>query len=348
MGKLKPKSEIFQRIAFLIEFVRIHEVYDKEKDWDKVKSGLPIHLDASCNGFQHITALTRLTRNEELAEEELAELRKKKKELAKEVNVLSFDQDVKGDLYKAVAEEAKANLDGTFEQAKNLNAIIKDLGLGQESRDKLVGRIFDREFCKPLVILAGYGAKHLGYAIMNYNGKKLRGGKYKPKKGKPSKVTLHLESSLYQLIDELAEKCPGEFDKLLLNKDDENSELLTPADNCKLAHEFGLALANYIHKCISIATHDTLGEIKEKLTEIYSNIDTLGIKTETDLKQLDAMTHTDLGELLKRNGRPYSKLSKAKRLESVKDLVIKKCKNKLYFSWQANETSSIVRYVSGN
>ena len=66
MGKPKPKSEIFQRIAFLIEFVRIHEVYDKEKDWDKVKSGLPIHLDASCNGFQHISALTR---NKKLAEE---------------------------------------------------------------------------------------------------------------------------------------------------------------------------------------------------------------------------------------------------------------------------------------
>ena len=66
VGKPKPKSEIFQRIAFLIEFVRIHEVYDKEKDWDKVKSGLPIHLDASCNGFQHIAALTR---NEKLAKE---------------------------------------------------------------------------------------------------------------------------------------------------------------------------------------------------------------------------------------------------------------------------------------
>ena len=64
MEKPKPKSEIFQRI-FLIEFVRIHDVY-AEKDWDKVESGLPVHLDASCNGFQHIAALTQ---NEELAKE---------------------------------------------------------------------------------------------------------------------------------------------------------------------------------------------------------------------------------------------------------------------------------------
>jgi hypothetical protein len=104
-------------------------------------------------------------------------------------------------------------------------------------------------------------------------------------------------------------------------------------------------LAKYIHKCISIATDNTLGEIKEKLKKIYFNIDTLGIKTETDLPQLDAMSFKALGELLQRNDRPHSKLNKAKRLESVKELVIEKWKNKLYFSWQANETSSIVRYI---
>ena len=59
-----PKAESFQRIAFLIEFVRIQKQYNKSKDWDQVYSGLPVHLDASCNGFQHIAALTR---NEKLA-----------------------------------------------------------------------------------------------------------------------------------------------------------------------------------------------------------------------------------------------------------------------------------------
>ena len=190
VGKPKPKSEIFQRIAFLIEFVRIHEVYDKEKDWDKVKSGLPIHLDASCNGFQHIAALTRLTRNEKfdtegLTPKEIEELAKqeleKKKELAEEVNVLNKGKEVKGDLYEEVAETAKENLYEDFQEAKNLKAIIEDLGLGQKSRDELIAKIFSREFCKPLVILAGYGATDLRSTIMNYNGKKLR-GRYKPKK----------------------------------------------------------------------------------------------------------------------------------------------------------------------
>ena len=179
---------------------------------------------------------------------------------------------------------------------------------------------------------------------MNYNGKKLR-GRYKPKQGGKSEVTLHLESELYQVIDELAKDHPGEFDKLLLKKQNEDKEYLIPIENCKLAHRFGLDLSHYIHRCIVKATHDTLGEIKEKLKEIYSNIDTLGIKTVTDLQQFDAMTHKGLGELLQRNNRPFSKLNKAQRLESVKELVIEKWKNKLYFSWQANETSSIVRYI---
>ena len=158
-------------------------------------------------------------------------------------------------------------------------------------------------------------------------------------------MTLHLESELYQVIDELAKEYPGEFDKLVLKKQNEDKEYLIPVENCILAHRFGLDLAKYIHKCISIATKNTLGEIKEKLKEIYSNIYTLGTKNETDLKQLEDMNFRDLGRLLRSNNKPFSKLNKAERLESVKELVIEKWKNKLYFSWQANETSSIVRYI---
>jgi hypothetical protein len=311
-------------------------------------------LDASCNGFQHIAALTRLTQNEELdteglTPEEIEELAKeelkKKEELAKEVNLLNKTTLAKGDLYKEVALIAKDNLNEDFVEAKRIKKLIDDLDLSENSRNALIEKIFSREFCKPLVILAGYGATDLHSTIMNYNGKKLRGGRYKPKRGSKSEVTLHLESKLYQVIDELAKDYPGEFDKLALKKQNEDKEYLIPVENCELAHRFGLDLSHYVHKCIVKATHNTLGEIKEKLKEIYSNIDTLGIKTETDLQQIDAMTHKGLGELLQRNNRPFSKLNKAQRLESVKELVIEKWKNKLYFSWQANETSSIVRYI---
>ena len=79
---------------------------------------LPVHLDASCNGFQHIAFA--LTRNEELA---------------KEVNVLNKGENAKGDLYKEVAETAKYNLDEDFREAKILRAVIEDLCLGKESRE---------------------------------------------------------------------------------------------------------------------------------------------------------------------------------------------------------------------
>ena len=246
-------------------------------------------------------------------------------------------------MYKEVAVIAKNNLYEDFVEGKNKSKLIDDLELNENSQ-ALEEKIFSREFCKPLVILAGYGARDLHSTIMNYNGKKLRGGRFKRKKGSKSEVTLHLESALYRVIDELANKYPGEFDKLVLKKQNEDKEYLIPVENCKLAHRFGLDLSHYIHKCIVKATNNTLGEIKEKLKEIYSNIDTLGIKTETDLKQLDAMTHKGL-ELLRSNNKPFSKLNKAERLDSVKELVIEKWKNKLYFSWQANETSSIVRYI---
>ena len=63
--------------------------------------------------------------------------------------------------------------------------IIDDLELNEKSRNALIEeKIFSREFCKPLVILAGYGAKDLSSTIMNYNGKKLRGGRYQAKKRK--------------------------------------------------------------------------------------------------------------------------------------------------------------------
>ena len=235
--------------------------------------------------------------------------------------------------------------DKDFPEAKKLNKHIDDLELNEKSRNALEEKIFSREFCKPLVILAGYGAKDLSSTIMNYNGKKLRGGRFKRNKDSNSKVTLHLESALYQVIHELNEKHGGGFGKLVLKKEDDDSELLIPADNCDLAHRFGLDLANYLRECIIRATDNKLGKVKEELAKIYSNIDTLGINTGTDLEQLEDMTHKDLGELLRSNNKPFKKLNKAERLSSVKELIIEKWKNKLYFSWQANETSSIVRYI---
>jgi len=54
------KRTDFQRLASLIELDRIWRVFDdSENDWDSVKSGQPVYLDASCNGYQHVSSLLR-------------------------------------------------------------------------------------------------------------------------------------------------------------------------------------------------------------------------------------------------------------------------------------------------
>ncbi|SVA72925.1 uncharacterized protein METZ01_LOCUS125779 [marine metagenome] len=85
----KRKSEVFQRLAAILELHRVHTVFgEKGKDWSKVTSGLPIHLDASCNGYQHVSTL--------LKHRKLAEL----------VNVVGEKGEPPKDFYQKVADVA--------------------------------------------------------------------------------------------------------------------------------------------------------------------------------------------------------------------------------------------------
>ena len=85
----KPKSEVFQRLAALLELDRAHTVWkEKREDWSRVTSGLPIHLDASCNGYQHVSTL--------LKHRKLAEL----------VNVVGEKGEPPKDFYQEVADVA--------------------------------------------------------------------------------------------------------------------------------------------------------------------------------------------------------------------------------------------------
>ena len=143
------KSETFQRFATLLEFCRVHAEYNKYHDWDKVTSGLPIHLDASCNGFQHMAALLR------------------DEKLAKKVNVLKGEKI--GDLYQEVAEKAQQLLIG--DQPNELaNFLIQDLGVKRTELD-LWTAIFTRSLCKKPVMIAAYGAKDLMKSLVNRSGK---------------------------------------------------------------------------------------------------------------------------------------------------------------------------------
>ena len=177
--------------------------------------------------------------------------------------------------------------------------------------------------------------------IMNLNGKKRRGGRFKIDKGEKSIPTLHHESLLYQVIEEIQRESGG-LEKLILVKDRQG--YMTPIENCVLAREFGLALGNYIRYFIGVVTNFKFEEIKENLEQVYNKIDTLGISTPVDCKYFDNLKSAELRQILLDNQQSVPR-KKHDRLIKVRNLVLEKWKNKLYFSWQASDYSSKVRYV---
>ena len=86
------KSITFQRLVALIELKRVLSKIDDGDNWDSVTSGLPVYLDASCNGYQHVSSLLR------------------NRELAEHVNVVKKpppNDEERGDLYQAISDKAK-------------------------------------------------------------------------------------------------------------------------------------------------------------------------------------------------------------------------------------------------
>ena len=139
---IKPKGEVFQRLAAILEFERVVMEYREKGDWNQVKSGLPIHFDASCNGFQHVSALLQDS------------------DLARKVNLLKPEDGRGGveDLYGEVAEYAKS----VFEKGENSNLreyLQKNKHiLGVDEEDVFEFReIFTRSLAKRPTIAKGYG-----------------------------------------------------------------------------------------------------------------------------------------------------------------------------------------------
>jgi hypothetical protein len=239
-------SEIFQKIAFLIEFIRIHDELKKNyNQWDKVKSGLPIHLDASCNGFQHISALTR------------------NKPLAKSVNLIS-ENNTKKDLYQEVADLA-----GEKFETSDLKQLLCKFGLNEHELQEFKRVILVRELCKPLVMVKGYGARDLQSPICNKGGKKNgKFGSYSSK-GK-RKRTIHPESILFDKLERLSDKnkCKG-FEQFLFSEGDKEGRF-EPTENCEKAERLARGLVEFIGECIKKKTEGAFEEINKKLTNIIN------------------------------------------------------------------------------
>ncbi len=133
------KRSDFQRLASLIELDRIWRVFgESENDWGSVKSGQPVYLDASCNGYQHVSSLLR------------------DKKLAMLTNVI---ESKKGplDLYTEVAKEANKVGRGIIENKLYEIGLCCRLDLVEE----FLERIFTRSLAKQPTIVRVYGSNDM-------------------------------------------------------------------------------------------------------------------------------------------------------------------------------------------
>ena len=152
-------SKTFQRLAVLIELRRVWlECKDNGGDWSKVTSGQPIHLDASCNGYQHVSTLLR------------------NRELASHVNVVAWEDDsdnVTGDLYQAVADEARRPSSPTAFLARSelLSKLRELMPDDKSSRAKVMDLLCTRDIAKPGTLTRMYGKDSTRDCFMGRRGK---------------------------------------------------------------------------------------------------------------------------------------------------------------------------------
>lgn len=142
------KSVTFQRLAALFEFERLYVEHKKSRDWKHVTSGHPVFLDASANGYQHLSLLLN------------------SKALAKKVNVLDSGNKPQ-DLYNEVAKEARAEFDGG-----PLEDHLSDkLGFSQNKVGEFRKLAFVRKLAKPPTMVTLYGASDLEKCFNSRDGK---------------------------------------------------------------------------------------------------------------------------------------------------------------------------------
>ena len=155
----KAKGESMQRLAAILEVVRVYDEHKKHggqpSDWDKVKSGMPIQLDGSCNVYQHLSALLR------------------NKELAEKVNVLAIHETdlrdqveppylAQSDLYQLVVEKARRAyeaFDETGEHESLCSELFRHDNLNGIFTPEIIDQIFSRKFAKNITMTLAYGTK---------------------------------------------------------------------------------------------------------------------------------------------------------------------------------------------
>tara|TARA_B100000287_G_scaffold93314_1_gene85478 strand:- start:1150 stop:5349 length:4200 start_codon:yes stop_codon:yes gene_type:complete len=198
LDKYRPgKNESYQRTAALIELDRIHKEFEaNDEDWTRVSSGMPIRLDATCNGFQHVSAL--------IGDENLAKL----------VNVIGIEERGPNDLYSEVARVAKEKFGGREGDLRNTLGVGEGgFGLTKKEVDEAIDLIFSRTVAKRPTMTRAYGAKE---TMKHFDG---RGGD-----GRPNFVQVRKNEAEKEASNENKKEIDDEFQALFIDweKTDQN------------------------------------------------------------------------------------------------------------------------------
>ncbi len=162
----RSKSDSFQRLAALIELDRVYTEWHslEEPDWSKVRSGQPVYIDASSNGYQHVSCLLR------------------NRKLAEKVNVIPNSGGAPADLYDLVAKKAKKVklelVNGKWEQSdtgepaeKIMRKILSKIPVwSSKDLKRAIDVIFSRSTAKKPTMTRVYGAKDMLKSIWGSGG----------------------------------------------------------------------------------------------------------------------------------------------------------------------------------
>jgi len=178
----RSKSETFQRLSALFEFRRIHEEINNGNEIEDITSGFPVVLDASCNGYQHVSLMFGL------------------EDLAKKVNVEKAEDGLPQDLYQEVAERAK---DLFNEGETNARRYLRELGAGDGIENLVLEKVFNRKMAKLPTMTVMYGALDLQKCFSSREGRGNNGFVKDSTNSKGYVSCWHKESGLYRSLEEL-------------------------------------------------------------------------------------------------------------------------------------------------
>ena len=173
----------FQRLASLIELDRIWKSFEGCKDWDFVKSGQPVYLDASCNGYQHVSSLLR------------------DKKLARLTNVTESKSGPM-DLYSEVAKEANKIGRATIEE------FLKEIDLREDLIEECLDKIFTRSLAKQPTIVRVYGSNDMLKCLEGRKGQgrpdrsmPLSKDLSEEERGERKEITPEFEEAYYEYVE---------------------------------------------------------------------------------------------------------------------------------------------------